>query len=541
MFKPILCLVLFGIFISIFIFSILFLLKKEKYNSINIFGREFGLYKSYQPVVINILCFTIAIFIWIFISYNSYYHGLSSSTKKDNYSYMQQAEQLFNDTNSSLQENIEKFKMLTSVSISGITITNIDTGEEYKIKDLFFRGDANHFTKREDYESSRILKTNKGNFKFRFVYSVAPTKFVGITRSVTCSLSDIFFTGDTKYYKDLNLIDSFKTWQQGFFSAKNWQRSIDFFIPLFICLIIIYIIVGLWNKQKYSNEKLIETNTKLEEFKTIHSKMYSDLSNEINQIKQPIQAYDFSWDNYVNKIFQSERHDLKNKFPYLCDEKNFSEIEKQIAYKLKIEYFDKLKEAVLDNMKNLPNIVTYELQEINIKETLEAIIKKEEAITLGFEDGKAGVKFTLTNNFVVKDNEFCKINRHRLSSIVFNILTNANKACIAKNKEARLNKIRYSRSIWMSVNRITKNSKDFINVSINDNAGGFPDNIINKVYKTPVDSREYINGQKRQGEGTVYVNFFARYMNIEIQVENCIADDNNTGAKVSLLVPIYTK
>ena len=519
----------------------MFLFKKEKYNSIKIFGKQFGLYKSYQPIIINILCFTIAIFIWIFISYNSYYHGLSSSTKKDNYSYIKQAEKIFDDTNYSLQESIEKFKALTYVSISGITITNIDTGEEYKIKDPFFRGDANHFTKKEDYESSKILETNKGNFKFRFVYSVAPTKFIGITRAVTCSLSDIFFTGDTKYYKDLNLIDSFKVWRYGYFVSKNWQRSIDFFIPLFICLIIVYIIVELWNKQKYSNEKLIETNTKLEEFKTIHSKMYSDLSNEINQIKQPIQAYDFSWDNYVNKIFQSERHDLKNKFPYLCDEKNFSEIEKQVAYKLKIEYFDKLKEAVLDNMKNLPNIVTYELQEINIKETLEAIIKKEEAIPLGFEDGKAGVKFTLTNNFVVKDNEFCKINRHRLSSIVFNILTNANKACIAKNKEARRNKIKYSRSIWMSVNRITKNSKDFINVSINDNAGGFPDNIINKVYKTPVDSSEYINGQKRQGEGTVYVNFFAKYMNIEIQVENCTADDNNTGAKVSLLIPIYTK
>lgn len=541
MIKPILCLALLTVFVCIFLFSVFFLFKKEKYNSIKIYGKKFGLYKSYQPIVINVLCFAIAIVIWIFISYNSYYHGLSSSTKKDNYSYLQQAEKIFDDPNCSLQESIEKFKRLTYVSISGITITDIDNGKQYKIKEPFFRGDANHFTKREDYESSKIIKTTKGNFKFRFVYSVAPTKFIGITRAITCSLSDIFFTGDIKYYNHLNLIDSFKTWKKGYFIAKNWQRSINFFIPLFICLIIVYIIVDLWNKQKYSTEKLIKTNTKLEEFKTIHSKMYSDLSNEINQIKQPIQAYDFSWDNYVNKIFQSERHDLKNKFPYLCDDTKFSELEKQIAYKLKIEYFDKLKEAVLDNMKNLPNIVTYELQEINIKETVEAIIKKEEAIPLGFEDGKAGIKFTLTNNFVVKDNEFCKINRHRLSSIVFNILTNANKACIAKNKEARRNKIKYSRSIWMNVNRTTKNSKDFINVSINDNAGGFPDNIINKVYKTPIDSSEYINGQKRQGEGTVYVNFFARYMNIEIQVENCIAEDNNTGAKVGLLIPIYTK
>lgn len=541
MFKPILCLSLFGIFIFIFLFSILFLFKKEKYNSIKIFGKEFGFYKSYQPVVINILCFAIAIFIWIFISYNSYYHGLSSSTKKDNHSYIIQAEKIFDDPNCSLQESIEKFKELTYVSISGITITNIDTGTQYKIKDPFFRGDANHFTKREDYESSKTLKTSKGNFKFRFVYSVAPTKFIGITRSVTCSLSDIFVTGDAKYYKDLNLIDSFKSWQYGFFISKNWQRSIDFFIPLFICLIIVYIIVVLWNKQKYSNEKLIETNRKLEEFKTIHSKMYSDLSNEINQLKQPLQAFDFSWDNYVNKIFQSERHDLKNKLPYLYDEAKFSELEKQISTKLKIEYFDKVKETILENMKNLPNIVTYELQEISVQETLNSIMKEEEAIPLGFKDGKAGVKFNLNNNFVANDMDDCIVNRHRLASIVFNVLTNANRACQNRKNEARKNRFKYTKYIWMNIDRVLINSKDYISVCIIDNAGGFPDNIIDKIYKTPIDSSEYINGKKRQGEGTVYVNFFAKYMNIEIEVENCITANNEKGAKVSLFIPIVKR
>lgn len=533
--KPFFCLLGLILFILIFLYSIVFAIKRRK-KEIEIWAlpKISIVFISYIPIILNVICVAVSACIWIFISYNSYYHGLESAVLKDNSLYVKQAKNIFSDTTHSLQENIERFKFISSTAISGITMVDIENSKEYFIKDPIYRGDANQFTKKIDYESSKILKTDQGNFKFKFIYSVAPSKILGLFRAATCSLSDIFFTGGLKY-NGLSVLDRITTWWNGYLFAHNWQRSIDFFVPLFICLIVFYIIVGLW-------ERLVETNQKLEEFKTIHSKMYSDLSNEINQLKQPLQAFDFSWDNYVYTIFKAEKHDLENKLPYVSSDTKFSELETQMIDKIKTKHFDKQKETILKAIKELPSIVQYELKEETAQETLNSIMKKEEAIPLGFENGTAeNFEFVKINNFIPKENEYCLINKHRLSSIIFNVLTNANVA--AGKYEEELNFIdTYIKTIWMKIDRFVENNGDnFIRVSIEDNAGGIPNDKINKIYKKQIDSSKIIDGKKRKGEGTLYVAFFARYMKIKIEVENYTAKDGNKGAKVHLFIPIIKK
>ena len=261
----------------------------------------------------------------------------------------------------------------------------------------------------------------------------------------------------------------------------------------------------------------------------------------MEKLKIYFSKMEFSWDKYINESFKAERHDLKNKIPSLFDENDFTEEEKKYAKRFKQEYLHKLEEAILDNMKKLPNIVTYELQDVNLKETLKAITMDELAVPLGFRNGNADVNFVETDisSIETKDNEFCKINQHRLSSIVYNVLENANQQCSRKQDDAILNNKNYESRIWMNIKRITKDSNDYISVSITDNAGGFPDDVIDEVYKSPVKSSKKENGKERTGEGTVYVGFFAKYMNIKIEAENCIAEDNNKGAKVTLFIPIY--
>ncbi len=543
-------------------------------------GLKFGSYKKYDPICINILSFIICSIIWYFISYCSYYHGLDSSAKLYYHEYYKQATNIIANTNYSLPDCTNELELLASASITGITVMDPSNKKIVTLStNSFIFTDATPSTLKRKFKN---FKTNKGKFNFTFSYSVEPELHIGLIRSISCSLSDIF--GTDKEYNKSPFLKKCKKWAADFFKERHWRRSIHLYIPLTIFLAVGYLMISFWNQEKISkneleaankqlgqsksdleeanqnleqsknqlekanqnleqsNNELVEANRALEEFRTIHQKMYSDLSREINQIKQPLQQYNFSWDTYIEKAFSAERHDLKNKFPSLYDEKNFTEIEKTISDKFKNEYLHKFENAVLNNMKNLPGIVTYELQDISLDDTLKAITMKEAAIPQNFLEEKAGVDFNLTKIEPIntEEGEFCKINSHRLSSIVFNILENANQQCSRKLDEAILNNEEYISRIWMHLERVTIDSKDYISVIINDNAGGFSDDIINEVYKKPVKSSKKENNQKRTGEGTVYVSFFANYMNIKITAENRIAKDNNKGAKVSLLIPIYT-
>lgn len=526
------------------LYSIKFFFKKEKYNPIDIFGLKFGLYKSYEPGLWFLVCLLAAVLIWILISYKSYYHGLDSQTKRYNRLYCREAVKIF--SSNSMETGIDKFINIASASYSGIKIIN--ESNKKVIKNFKTDGDATIDTL-TSYTTN--LFTSNGNIQLEFSYSVKPPILIGITRAITCSLSDIFGTGTKKYENNSSFFGKCSLWYKNYFNDKYYRRSVDLFFPLAPLFVLVFLLLHFFNKSQKvreeiklanselerANKKLEETNAKLEEFKTIHQKMYSDLLNEINQIKQPIQEYDFSWDTYIDNIFRNERHDLKNKFTSLYNEQNFNESEKYISDKLKREYLGNLEKIVIDKLNELPNIVKYGLQETSVKETLNAITMKEAAIPLDFSNGKYDdIVFhdPDISSIDIKDNEFCKINAHRLSSIIFNILANAYQVYSRKLPE-------YNCHIWMDIERIKKDSNDYISVSITDNAGGFPDDIIDKIYKSPVkSSKKDVNGKERNGEGTVYIGFFAKYMNIGIKAENCIAADNNKGAKVTLFIPIYT-
>ena len=530
------CFLLFLFCIYWILYSIKFLFKKEKYNPINIFGLKLGLYKSYEPGLWFLLCLLASVLIWILISYKSYYHGLDSQTKRYNGLYCKEAVKIFNSN--SMETSVDKFINIASASYSGIKIIN--EGCKKDIKEFKTDGDATIDTL-TSYTTN--LFTNSGNLELEFSYSVKPQILIGTTRAITCSLSDIFGTGNNEYKNNSSFLGKCSIWYKNYFHDKYYRRSIDLFYPLAFLFVLVFPLSHFFNKSKktkeelkHANGELEETNAELEEFKTIHQKMYSDLSNEIDQIKQPLQKSQFSWDRYINEAFKAERHDLKNKINSLFDENDFTEEEKKYAKRFKQEYLGKLQDAILENMKRLPDIVTYELQDTNLKETLNAITMIEAAIPPDFLNGQYDdlvFHEPDISSIDTEDNVFCKINTHRLSSIIFNILANAYQCYSYRLPE-------YKCHIWMDIKRITKDANEFLRVSITDNAGGFPDDIVDKVYKVPVkSSKKETNGQERTGEGTVYVGFFAKYMNIEIEAENCTAEGNNKGARVTLFIPIY--
>ena len=86
-----------------------------------------------------------------------------------------------------------------------------------------------------------------------------------------------------------------------------------------------------------------------------------------------------------------------------------------------------------------------------------------------------------------------------------------------------------------------KNSNEEIALSIvvQDNAGGFPEELIDKIYKVPVKSSD--TTQSRMGKGSQYVKFFADRMNATIQVKNIINEYSEKCAQVEVLIPVVSE
>lgn len=478
-----------------------------------------------QSIIIYIAVLLVANIIYI-PSVLSYYEGMTRPIKRENIFAMRFAEEIFN-TSMTFDEMCKAFKANTENINSAVRIVNIDSNERC-IRDAptLLRRDLAHRILEIDNENSKKIKTKVGELEFEFTYSVRANILLVLLRANTCSLVDMLIERIT-----LN-----NWWER--YLERNFKRSNDLLLSIVILLLFVYGVLYFYIKKSKEHKELLE-------FKTIHKKMFSDLTNEINHLKQPIQEFNFSWDYYIGEIFRTEKHDLANKISHLPESTfnaGLSSHEKEFADRLK-EHFDSMINIVLDNMGRLPEIVKYELIDSDISETIDSITKPDEAVPKLFLNNKAGVNFDfkLSNDFAAKDGEFCKINKHRLSSIVFNLLANANKATEVKKNNLRItgNHKDYTRKIWLYIDRYCENNDNYLKISVKDNAGGFPSNIKNNIYRTPVaSSKKNPDGTTRIGEGSVYVSFFAKYMNIKLEADNYTLEDGTSGAEVNLLIPI---
>ena len=67
-----------------------------------------------------------------------------------------------------------------------------------------------------------------------------------------------------------------------------------------------------------------------------------------------------------------------------------------------------------------------------------------------------------------------------------------------------------------------------------DNGGGFPEDIINDVYRKPVRTTK---DNRDHGEATVYIGFFVKLMNGFIEAENFKIKEGELGAITRIYLP----
>ena len=398
-------------------------------------------------------------------------------------------------------------------------------GDEYEIETYF------------DHEEFQV---GEDSYTYTHKYGNQPYFGIAWIRAMTLSVCPDLIMGDVTL-KD-------------YMERKLYNRSISFWTLFFIIWMMILLSSvmvfqnkrakekALWEaenlrlkervakaKLKYERLKtkqLEDLNQQMEMYKLTHLQIFEDFNKgSLLDAKQTLQNFDSRWENIIEHILGDARHDLKNKLTVV----GLNDLEKDLYDKA----FTPFKDTILENLRNLPKVLDYQLGEFKIQEIIQ---KSQMGIPKNYlpDGSKMGIEFRISE-YVNEDlmEETCFINMDRITSIVNNFITNAGKAVQRRDDQAYKNNEEYSPYVELMYTTVDEGDKMCLVISVQDNGGGFPDEIIDKAYKSPIARA---NGDGK-GQGTMYVAYFAKLMKCELQIKNQETTCGR-GACVSIKIPI---
>lgn len=192
--------------------------------------------------------------------------------------------------------------------------------------------------------------------------------------------------------------------------------------------------------------------------------------------------------------------------------------------------------VILADLKELEKVFDLSYTNTSIAE-VEEIVKS--AIPSSYSKTRS-LNFSLIPLKQEADNENLNvsINQWRLKSIIKNLLQNSNNAMnkFRRNLPAE-NRRKYKSQLILETNKEIRDGKKYYIISVKDNGGGFPEDIIDKIYREPIKSSDVSMGE-RDGSGTVYIGTFIKRMKGNIEVENVMWEDGEKGAHTKIYIPI---
>ena len=504
--------------------------------------------KKYISLGIGI-SFIVACFSWYYLSYRTYYdeqaryyfkqkeyivalvndfYEKEAANKPVNYKSLKNAIEKASDNNKAKIE--VKYK-----NESFYIKTNRDA---YK-PEISVNSEYNPLTGEYSYVSNDKKKI--GNFELFYEYRNRPELPTGLQRALLFSSVDKNTNGQLCF-----LDSSYNSWSK-YLDKYLYERSINFWLMFYACFFVAIIISYILGERDAAKQRLImetehakelqskndELDTaykKLTRFKLMYQKMFEEYETAgIADNKQILQTMDFSWEEIITAVLKTERHDLKNALDATS---------KTIDHKLQYIYekvIEPFKNQILQNLQQLPNIISYDTNP-NTK-VVDLIIYLETALNplVKTFENDSDLQFNYKKDLPEIIFETCDINMYRMKSMVFNVLTNANQECNRRYAESLLSDLEYTSKITLCFSLLNLDTKRYLSIKVIDNAGGIPKSIFEDLYFKPVKSGDLT--KERDGEGTMYVAFFAKYMNIKILKKNW-SDDNDTGAIITLLIPL---
>jgi len=506
-----------------------------------------------------ILSIIIATGSWFFLSHESYYDDQQRdfANQRDYFknvlTKVDAAEQKGHFTDLNVLKSIFRYdkpgsKATIIVKRDNKTIVNIlsnrSKGKNPYILEVSANSNLNITNGKEIAKATVNDEVQVGNnYKLIYEYYNRPESITGFIRAITFSSIK-----DKNNQISLTSNESWKKYLNNFL----YERSVNFWLMFYACFFVavaISYMLGEYEREKkdkekeekhrkeleIANDKLAAANKKLDQFRLMYRKMFEDYEEAgIADNKQVLQSIDFTWPKIVSKVLALERHDLQNSFDTMPS--GLDALEK----KLYDEVIGKAKINILNNLRRLPNIISYETTPTNIQEVIIGLNTELSSLFDIYKkiDHKKLV-FTVLNMVPQTTVGQCDVNIHRLNSMVKNILVNANAQRTKYRQALKDEGKEYNGKITLSYSlNIDKHNQSCLCITVKDNAGGFSKEIESEVYVNPVlSSKLDENGNSRQGEGTMYVAFFAELMDIEIDSHNW-NDEKEKGAEVTLLIPI---
>ena len=315
------------------------------------------------------------------------------------------------------------------------------------------------------------------------------------------------------------------------------------------------------------NEELIEQQRQketayleLENFRQTYNKIKSDFITTIVDSKNSMQVVQSSWDYMEKQAAKLGRHDVINALRSLesyrmnkpnegnriqIDEEqvnNYKKIVSEINLKYNIDFLGDTYSVFIEPCINrmhqellgLEKILDLTVQDYNLEEVIQCL-SSDEIIPKGITRNNMFSKNIINN---ISKSWSCKVVLSKLESIVFNLIANSAKAnqdyfekhCLDENFNIK----DYVGKIWFNISLREKNNKSYLCLEVKDNGGGFPEDIINDVYRKPVRTTK---DNRDHGEATVYIGFFVKLMNGFIEAENFKIKEGELGAITRIYLP----
>ena len=291
----------------------------------------------------------------------------------------------------------------------------------------------------------------------------------------------------------------------------------------------------LWNmeKEKWDMEK---EKKDLKNQLLIYKRMQGDIIAAGDRTKQTLQTLELKSETAVEVALKSLRHDMANKLgaPLYPVEKAGQNEYWDFVDTIRNDVVTPVVKAVLEMLSNLPDAIDTKLSTTPLDEVCQAIKDWFES------EKKRSARFDLqlSDKTELKDQVgHCTINHYRLRTILSDIYGNSC-AAISKMKD-RAREV--GETYYGKIHFELSHSDGSLDIAITDNAGGFPETILPRIYKEPVTSSKNPNGERR-GEGAYYAGFFIeKLMSGRITASNETDDDGKMGAKTVISLPIIEK
>ena len=445
-------------------------------------------------VITVTLSLLIATLVWTLFSYMFYYSGVKSAVYQNQVVLFHSVKSLLT---SDLSEDIKLNKIKDIIKSTSGEFSISKDGQEL-IKKESSRPTNIYILEpihsKFDIDDHHDFMYDGSRYQLDFKYANKPYYSWGIIRAITFSILP-----DMLYGYSLDADD--------YFEKQNYARSTSFWGVFWV----FYLIGLIW--QYYRDRQNQQTKELL--------KLNMERKAALDNLQIAYSAYDHMHDEFDKVALRDTRQQLQE-LEY--------EIEQGINQRL-----NNFRDIILTHQKELFKTLDYKLRKESIKTIVNHI--NDNIPCNYFDKNRSGFSFNIQNNIFISNNTLiCEVNLNRLFSIVENLLKNANNALAHRI----LSDESFDNPALLLIYDVKNiNEKMALSIVVQDNAGGFPEELINKIYKVPVKSSD--TTQSRMGKGSQYVKFFSDRMNATIQVRNIINEYGEKCAQVEVLIPIVSE